>query len=564
MKNILIFLCLLFGSFIFGQEEKSLPEINKSYQYALIEASRQKMIGNINEAIILYNECIKANHKCDVAYYELGTIYSALDDNKKAEMFLKNAYDINPDNFWYALAFSEILRINNKLDKSIEVLRKIKKINSDNELTVNYKIAEIYYERGKYRKVLSILNSIETEHGISEIVSKMKMETYKAKQDFQSAERELLKLIENVPDFAGYRIILANYYMEIKDTLMAIKAYENACELDSSNLIVISALSDIYLKKKNYEKAIYYLNKAFLNDNVDVSNKLQALIMLTRDTSLMTENGKAVEKLIVELLNKYPDNIDVKTVAYDYYNGTRNNLYAFTLIKQIIKKKKDVYIIWQQAMYHANVIENYDEMIMIGEEALKYFPNKAELYLLIGMANYQKKNYDNCYKRLKEGYLLVNDEDELKIRYLILLAESSYNLNKKEEAFKFYEELIKIEPENDLVKNNYSYFLALEGIDLEKAKILSHETLRKEPENDTYLDTYGWILYTMGHYEEAKIYIEKALKINNEKNPDILFHYAEILYKTGDKSKARMYYELAENMGFDKEIIKQKLKILDD
>jgi len=69
-----IFFISLISILSFLSEAQVVPYISKlpgdySYQYALIEASRQKMIGNVNESIKLYQACIKTNPDCDVAYY---------------------------------------------------------------------------------------------------------------------------------------------------------------------------------------------------------------------------------------------------------------------------------------------------------------------------------------------------------------------------------------------------------------------------------------------------------------------------------------------------------------
>jgi tetratricopeptide (TPR) repeat protein len=118
--------------------------------------------------------------------------------------------------------------------------------------------------------------------------------------------------------------------------------------------------------------------------------------------------------------------------------------------------------------------------------------------------------------------------------------------------------VIKNDPQNLMAKNNYSYFLALEGKELDKAKELSGETIIKEPENSTYLDTYGWILFTRGEYNDAKIYLEKAIKISKEQDAEILFHFAEVLKQLGNPQSGD-YYKKSEEKGYDKGVIKLRL-----
>ncbi len=53
-------------------------------------------------------------------------------------------------------------------------------------------------------------------------------------------------------------------------------------------------------------------------------------------------------------------------------------------------------------------------------------------------------------------------------------------------------------PTMPLVLNNYAYFLAEEGGDIEKAYGMGKRAVEIDPENPTFLDTYAWILFKKG------------------------------------------------------------------
>ena len=71
---------------------------------------------------------------------------------------------------------------------------------------------------------------------------------------------------------------------------------------------------------------------------------------------------------------------------------------------------------------------------------------------------------------------------------------------------------LKINPSNPTVLNNYSYYLSLRGVDLEKAKEMSFNSNLLEPNNGTFQDTYAWILYKLQQYDEALSWILKAVE----------------------------------------------------
>jgi tetratricopeptide (TPR) repeat protein len=562
MKVIFSVICIIFCLSVNCQEKtfNSGVKTEYSYQYALIEASRQKMIGNVNEAISLYLSCIKANPSCDVAHYELGTVYSALGENAKAEENLAIAYKLNPKNYWYGIAYSELLKLNNKSSRSLKILKKTRKLNKTNQLTINFKIAEIYTEEGKYNKALNFLEEIEKENGVSELISFKKFEVYKLQKNYNNAAEVILDLITEAPEIAEYNIILAEFYNEIGDSINALRYYENAFRIDSSNIFAVSNLADMYSAMGDDSKAYYFLNQAILNMNIQLSSKIQTLMMLNKDRDLIRKKRMFIEIMITNLLNEYPGNTDALTVAYDFYNGLEEHEKALKLIKQILVQKKDDYLIWQQALYSSSMLENYDELILIGEEALKYFPNKNEIYLFIGIAYFQKQKYEEAYTVLSGAFSTIKENDKIKLQFLLFLSESAYKTNRKKESYSYFDQLVIEDPSNDFTKNNYSYYLSLDSVDLLKAKELSYGTILNSPENYTFVDTYAWILFKLGDFENAKYYSEKALVINGESDPDIIFHYAEILNALKNYELAMKYYNLALEHGYDKEIIEKRMQ----
>ena len=57
----------------------------------------------------------------------------------------------------------------------------------------------------------------------------------------------------------------------------------------------------------------------------------------------------------------------------------------------------------------------------------------------------------------------------------------------------YYDKALENNPKNYGALNNYSYYLALLGRDLDKAERMSGEVIKANPENATYLDTYAWV-----------------------------------------------------------------------
>lgn len=93
-----------------------------------------------------------------------------------------------------------------------------------------------------------------------------------------------------------------------------------------------------------------------------------------------------------------------------------------------------------------------------------------------------------------------------------------------------YVHILRLDPGNPMVLNNYAYLLATNGGDLRQAERMSQQSLREQPENPVFLDTYAWILYLQGEKTLAAFYIRKALNNAGERERgEIEAHYKAII-----------------------------------
>ena len=90
--------------------------------------------------------------------------------------------------------------------------------------------------------------------------------------------------------------------------------------------------------------------------------------------------------------------------------------------------------------------------------------------------------------------------------------------------------------------NNYAYFLAVEGRDLEKAEHMSRRAIEAEPGNATYLDTYAWVMYMLQRYDEALTYITRAFEADSQPSAELYEHAGDIHFRLGNVSQALQYW----------------------
>ena len=121
-----------------------------------------------------------------------------------------------------------------------------------------------------------------------------------------------------------------------------------------------------------------------------------------------------------------------------------------------------------------------------------------------------------------------------------------HNLNNNKMSDESYALALEYNHNNTFVLNNYSYYLALRGENLNLAlemTIRCNDLTRDNP-NASFLDTYAWVLYKLEKYDLALMQIEKALQLNS--NSGVLYdHYGDILYAIGDIKSAIVQWKNA-------------------
>jgi Tfp pilus assembly protein PilF len=153
------------------------------------------------------------------------------------------------------------------------------------------------------------------------------------------------------------------------------------------------------------------------------------------------------------------------------------------------------------------------------------------------MAYLQEEKYAKALEKLEKGQDLAQGTT-LESQFNIFLGDAYYYTGNFEKSKDIFETILESDPDNIPVKNNYSYYLSIEGQNLKKAQKMSKSTILAEPDNPTYLDTYAWILFKRKKYEEALQYIEKAYQNGGNDSEEILEHYIEILKKLNFEKKS--------------------------
>ncbi len=533
----------------------------REYNYALTEATKQKLFGNFKQAAVLYQKCLEVNPNSDAAAFQLAGLYMMAQDFENAKKLTNRAISIDPDNYWYKVQLTQLHMIKNEPDSAITVYEEIME-KWPGKVEVKFELSRLYSETGKENKALKMLNEIERENGISEPVSLLKEQIYLRQGKPDLAIAELLALIDLAPEEVRYLGILAELYTTLERKEDAKKTYKKIFEIEPNNGVAQLSMAEFYRLENNADKQFEYLDIAFRNKSLPIDRKMGVIIDFLTKQDRFNENKTKIDTLIKILEEEYPGDYRVRTAKADYLSKLERYEEALLEYDEVLKEQKGNYFIWEQAIFIENMMENNEAVYRRSTEALQYFNDKPLLFLFKGSAAMQLGKNEEAVQSLEKGLGFADNNLPLTVQFYSMLAEAWQNLERHEKSDEYFEKALQIEPENIMILNNYGYYLSLREVELEKAEEMSRITILAEPDNPTYLDTYAWILYKAGKNEQALEYIEKAVQSGGDEDPDILEHCGDILYSLDRKEEALVYWEKALAAGSESEELNEKIENL--
>ncbi|MDP2337759.1 MAG: tetratricopeptide repeat protein [Bacteroidota bacterium] len=541
-------------------QEKTISEDDKNeFEYTFIEGLKQKMIGNQQAAVTMFSKCLEINPNSSSAMFELAKIHLGNGDQTSSSLLLEKAINIDPANKWYKLLLAQIFQQGKQYLKAATLYQQLHTLDPEN-LEYQYLNAALLSSAQKYDQAIEAYDKLEKKIGINDQISVEKQQIYQAAGKKKEAQAELQKLIDFNPREPRYYGLMADFYLSEKDEVNALKYYQKILEIDPENGFVLFSLTSFYRQKEDKEKAWEYIRKGFLNKSVEVDTKIQYFLMMNaeKETPFFTEDQ--VGELVNILVKTNPDDYRVYTVYAEFLIQKGKLAEAREQLRKVLQTEKDNYVIWERLLFISNDLLDFKSIFTDSEKALDLFPNQVNLYGLRAVACLQLEKYTEALDVLKEGEPYLLDNKPMKIQFDLYRAEANYKLDRVEEAFKAFDEVISLDPENWLAMNNYAYYLSIRNENLEKAEELGSKAVRANPENPTYLDTYAWVLFMRKDYSLAKFYMDTAMKNGGDKNGVIVEHYGDILFMLGEKDKAIGLWKNALETGEGSKLLSEKIK----
>lgn len=426
-----------------------------------------------------------------------------------------------------------------------------------------YKLADTYAAKGNFKQAIAIYDSIEVNEGMSIPITLRKVNYHMAYNDTAGSIDEGLRLVKSASANVDYNLFMGNMYLQFAEHDSAMLYFDKALEIDPNNGYAYLYKADYYKltgDSVNYDKQIY---NALINKNIEIDQKLSVLTDYVReslrDTIMASERA---ENLFSVLIDQHPHESAIHDLYSQYLVTVKDYGGAAEQLGYVLDLEPANAENWKKLMLINLMDENYEEAFKAADKALEYNPDNIELYQYIAPAYYQIEEYDKAIATYAVAMEKADTTDSELMSSLASGLGDVYFMKKDTlKAFEQYEKALEYNPGNIMAMNNYAYFLAESGQDLDKAERLSGMSVKYEPENPTYLDTYAWIYFKKGEYSLALTYMKAAIaNSDGEQSAELYEHYGDILFMNGFHEEALPNWEKALELNPDSEILQRKVK----
>lgn len=528
-----------------------------AFDKAFMEGQRDKAIEDYDDALKNFKEAVKTDPKNADAHYEVASLLYGQNKYDDALAEADQAVKLAPTNKWYLEQLAEIQKKKNNFKDAIKSYEQLIKL-SPNDPDNYFDLAFLYLQTIQPDQAIKTYDQFEKNYGLEESVVMQKEHIYLKLNKFDNAVAEIQKLIDAYPGEVQYMGMLAELYALNNKKDKAAAIYQKILEIEPDNAQALMATADINAGKGDTTARFEGMKKIFANPKVGIDVKVKMLYQYIQFYEIRQDKIKEAFELADIMVATYPNEAKAYAIKGDLYIIDKKDSIALPAYLKALELQKKVFLVWQQVMYIYNNNHDWQNLDKTATEAMELFPNQAVIYLFKGGAEYQMKQYDKALKSFSKGEKMASDNPPLKAQIYSNLADTYHSLNRDLESDSAYEKSLKLDPENAYVLNNYSYYLSLRKVNLERAKQMSAYSNKLDPENSSFMDTYAWILFQLGDYAQAKTFQEKAIA-KTPKNPTLLEHYGDILIELGDKDKAVEYWRKAKDAGSDSKTLDTKI-----
>ena len=498
-------------------ERPPIKEVTESELDAdgmVIDAVALAESGRADEALAAYRRATEKHPDCAAAWYGMSQLLAQRGWADSAEACARRATTLKGDNVWYALALAQAQEMKGDNRGLTQTFERIVAQNPE-VLEYYYALSNAYIGADNLPKAVEVLNRVERRIGVTEAISMQKARLWTAADKPEKALKETEALAKAFPQEKRYNAILATTYMQQKRYAKAKEYYDRILAADPDDPYIHIQMAEYFKTVGKGAEADSEMVRAFDNPALDSKTKLQLLGSFYTNEEFFGTHKATTFRLLDKAMAGCADSAEYAPFYGQVLLQQGRYEEAAHQMETALRRDSSSYDLWELLLVSLHSTPGAEAKTeACARRAANLFPLHTLPHFLLALADLGREDYNGALAHIADierwgftkGYL---EEDTYSLK-----AECLYRAGRLNEAWATFDRLIARFPDNMSALNNYAYYLAEQGVDLEKAERMSRRTVEAESENPNNLDTYGWILHLLGRDKEALPYLNKAVRLD--------------------------------------------------
>jgi tetratricopeptide (TPR) repeat protein len=536
-------------------------------EFYFTEGEKFFILEDYAKALLYYQRSLEINPENATVHYKIAEVLSKSnkqDDMVRASVSAEQAIKLDPKNKYFYLLSAGIYNGLARFDRAAQTYEAMMREVKGTEEYL-YELAAVYQYGNKDEEAIKTYNRAEQIFGVNEVSSVQKVRLYleQGKTDMAIAEGE--KLVKAFPEEEQFVMAFTEVLSQkgLRDQAIAYLEKFVLTNPAAGNSKML--LAGFYRDTKQEAKARPLLTELFSNPDVELSSKIiilgayNAELHQNKTKGIVdTDKQEFVLSLYEKLKNGYPDDATVNVMGGDVYLSTGKEREAIKAYAEATKSGEVNFEVWENLLFLETKLEQWESALRHAETALEMYPNQVMIHFFHGLSSLRTRRTDDAIASFDQARRMTSNNNALLAEILSMLGEA-YNAKKDfVRSDKAYDESLAANPDNPIVLNNYSFYLAVRKEHLDKAERMSASLIKDHPDNPTFLDTHAWVLYQRQKYKEARKFIERAVS-TGKASASHFEHYGDILFQLGEVDNAVKQWEKARGQNANSETLNRKI-----
>ena len=447
---------------------------------------------------------------------------------------------------------------------ALQTYRTLSRYNSEESRVLLHR-ASLEMQFGSTDSAMMLFDDVERIEGKSLQITSRRLQCLHERNDTVGILSLMARTRSEMPQSATARVLSATVFdmYEMPDSANAM--IDEAIALDPNDVDAHRFRLAQLAENNDMAGYISELNAMIDIDDVEYADRLNLIVEFYNDFAKVDPaiTHDEFPTLLQRLITRVPSETDAYVLLGSFLKLDSLYADAADVYEEASTINPGAVGLRVQCLSTLLLAKEYSRAITYAERATADFPDEITLLMLKGNAYQLNGDTQKALQIYVDGLSIATDDNNRSDLYQVI-GDLYHETGDTAQSFQSYEHSLKLAPDNSLTLNNYAYFLAISGGNLDTAERMSARALMLESDSPTLLDTMAWIKFLKKDYSAAREYIDAALRTSTDNaitNMAELYHHAgDIYFMAGIPEQAVNFWETALQSDPNNELLQRKVK----